>query len=302
MYHSITFFTLNAEQADAREYLDPHPYDDYYEVRNTFDDWHLVSEERPSLQPPEFKSSYVSIPGSNGSLDSSEALTGYPTYERRKGSWEFIVLNDISVPYGPEFENHYPDWTTTYNEIANFLHGRQEMTIVLEDDSLYYYCGRFTLNKWKSDKKWSKITIDYEVYPYKKEKLKVNQPWLWDICKFDHTYKIVSDDDKEFNLVAEPGREYIFVNIGEEPIMPGFAVEMSKEPFFKYLPVTFKRRRGYNMPEDEYSFQMSLNGTESHPDFYPEVMFTKYCSLKFNGSDKNDYKGIVKVIFRRGFL
>lgn len=291
MYHSITFFTLNAEQADKLEYLDPEPYDNYYEVRNTFEDWHLVSEERPSLQPPALKSNYTSIPGSNGSLDSTEALLGYPVYERRKGSWEFIVLNDIALPSNSPLDSPYPDWTTTYNEIANFLHGRQEMTIILEDDPLYYYCGRFTLNKWKSDKNWSKITIDYEVYPYKKERLKVNQKWLWDLCKFDHTYKIVSDDDKEFNLRVTPDSNFCFVNTGNEPVIPEIEATITQGSYF---PCTFERQRGYNQPNDVYRFKIY----ESQR-IYEEVQFTKYCIMNFTGSD---YSGTIKIRFRRGFL
>ena len=66
--------------------------------------------------------------------------------------------------------NGYKPWLETYYDIADYIHG-QKMRAVLEDDPHYYYEGRFSVNSWKSDKDWSKITIDYNVSPYKMRKV-----------------------------------------------------------------------------------------------------------------------------------
>jgi len=136
MYHSITFGS-----------------------KNTWDDWHIVPSSRPVFDPPKVKTKTMDIQGKNGSLDLSEALTGYPVFNNREGSFEFIVLND------------YNKWNELYSAISDYLHGRV-MRAVLEDDPEYYYEGRFSVNKWKSDKNYSTISIDYSVFPYKRKLLK----------------------------------------------------------------------------------------------------------------------------------
>ena len=131
MYHSITFGD-----------------------KNTWDDWHLVPSSRPVFNPPSLKRKILDIPGADGSIDLSESLTGYPVYENREGSLEFIVMNG------------YKEWYQTYSDIMDYLHGRT-MRAILEDDKEYFYEGRFTINEWKSSKDWSRIVIDYSLGPYK---------------------------------------------------------------------------------------------------------------------------------------
>lgn len=131
MYHSITFGT-----------------------KNTWDDWHLVPTSRPVVNPPTLKTKYVNIPGRNGVLDLTEYLTETPTFNNSEGSWEFIVMNDYHI------------WSELYSEIMDYLHG-SSLNAILEDDPLYYYRGRFSVSQWKSDPKYSLITIDYMLEPSK---------------------------------------------------------------------------------------------------------------------------------------
>lgn len=132
MYHSITFGN-----------------------KNTWDNWHLVPTSRPVFNPPKQKTKTLEIQGGNGLIDLSESLTGYPLYENREGSFEFVVMNG------------YKPWQEAYSDISDYIHGRK-MRAVLEDDPYYYYEGRFSINEWKSDKNNSFITIDYNVAPYKR--------------------------------------------------------------------------------------------------------------------------------------
>ena len=132
MYHSVTIGSMN-----------------------TFSDWHLVPDSRPVIALPETKTVTVDIPGSNGILDLSESLTHYPLYNNRSGTLTFHVLND------------YTPWDVLYHRIANYLHGRRR-TLVLEDDPMYYYIGRYAI-EWTSnnDGTWSDVAINYELDPYK---------------------------------------------------------------------------------------------------------------------------------------
>lgn len=167
--------------------------------KNTWDDWHLIPTSRPLFNPPNVKTQYVDIPGSYGTLDLSESLTGYPLFENREGSNEFIV------------HNGYWDWSTAYSTIMNYLHG-QTMRAILEDDKDFYYEGRFAVNEWKSDEHWSIITIDYNVYPFKKEMFSGIEDWLWDPFNFEtgiiRNYKNL-EVDGTLNVVIGARNEFV---------------------------------------------------------------------------------------------
>lgn len=149
MYHSITIGT-----------------------KNTWDDWHLIPASRPLFNPPSVKTNYIEIPGGDGILDLSTALAGRPTYGNRTGSWDFYV------------QNGYIDWAVLYSEIMVYLHG-QNFQAILEDDPAYYYEGRFNVNQWRSDKDYSRIVIDYNVGPYKRDVTGSGDRWLWDPFNFE---------------------------------------------------------------------------------------------------------------------
>lgn len=115
----------------------------------------------------------LDIPGGDGVIDLSQALTGYPVYQNRTGSIEFIVMND------------FKPWHMAYSDIMDYLHG-QTMRAILEDDPEYFYEGRFTVNAWKSEKDWSRLVIDYDVGPYKWKNLSSIDNWLWDPFNFQN--------------------------------------------------------------------------------------------------------------------
>lgn len=140
--------------------------------KNTWDDWHIVPTSRPLVPPPGVHTSYVDIPGGDGALDLTEALTGRPTYQNRSGSWEFIVMNG------------YQQWHVLYSDVMNYLHGKH-FRAILDDDPNYYYEGRFSVVGWQSPKDWSRITIGFNVYPYKISFLRSDEDWLWDPFSFE---------------------------------------------------------------------------------------------------------------------
>ena len=139
--------------------------------KNTWDDWHLVPTSRPTFKMPSVKTNYVEIPGGDGVIDLTTALTGRPVYSNRQGSFEFLVLND------------YGYWANRYSEIANYLAGK-EFRAILDDDPEFYYEGRFSLGEWKSEAQWSKVVINYNVGPYKRSLLAAGEMWVWDTFYF----------------------------------------------------------------------------------------------------------------------
>lgn len=176
MYHSITFGD-----------------------KNTWDDWFLIPSSRPVFNPPKVKTVYIDIPGADWHLDMSESLTGEVVYEGREGSIEFIV------------DNGHRTWSELYSDIMDYLHG-QQMRAILEDDPSYYYEGRFAVNQWKSDPHNSKITIDYNVAPYKFELFSSLEDWLWDPFNFETGVAREYGDltvDNDLILVIEGNRKSV---------------------------------------------------------------------------------------------
>ncbi len=181
MYHSITFGT-----------------------KNTWTDWKLVPTSRPVLDPPAVKKVLVDIPGSDGSIDLTESLTGYVKYENRKGSFEFKVHTK-------------EDWVEVYSSILDYLHG-QRMKIILEDDPGYYYYGRAYVNQWKSSKNYSLIVIEAEVDPYKYELFGSLEDWYWDPFNFE------TGIIREYADITVDGNITITIDGNRRPVIPEFTV------------------------------------------------------------------------------
>ncbi len=125
--------------------------------KNTYSDWHLVPDGRPVINPPSLKIVDVEVPGANGTLDLSQALTGYALYNMREGTVLFHVLNDKPI-----------SWVNLYSAIANFLSGKT-LNVYHEDDPDWYYKGRMYVESWvnNNDGTWSDITLGYTFQPYK---------------------------------------------------------------------------------------------------------------------------------------
>ena len=142
---------------------------------HSWEDWHLIATSRPVIAPAEPEQKMITIPGRQGNLDLSEYLTGGPVYKDRTGSLEFIVANGFG------------EWTRRYQEILDTLHNKR-IKMVLEDDPGWYYVGRLKVESWTSDKDWSKVTIGYDLQPFKYHVRDSLDEVVWDTFKFDEDY------------------------------------------------------------------------------------------------------------------
>lgn len=185
MYHSVTFGSMNS-----------------------FSDWHLVPDGQPVVVLPDPKIVTVEVPGGNGLLDISEALTRYPVYNVREGTISFHVLNN-KEPY-----------SKLYPRISNYLHGKQ-MAMVLEDDPSFYYYGRYKV-EWvnNNDGTWSDVNISYTLDPYKysiQTSLQEDPSLYEDITVSGNTIvKSLSGDRTIGDVPVVP--EFIFSNVSGEGV------------------------------------------------------------------------------------
>ena len=191
---------------------------------NTYNDWFLAPTQRPVIAPAELKEKYLEIPGASLSIDMSEALTGYPTYKNREGSFSFYALNALDdIP-------KVRSWTYRYNQIKEFLHGKQ-LKMYLEDEADYFYYGRFQVEDWETSPSENRsiVKIKYNLEPYKWTWQLTNEKWLWDPFNFETGYIYETGPEKfVLNVNSSSYTEYTFGNDGYEtrvPTVPIFNVE-----------------------------------------------------------------------------
>lgn len=138
---------------------------------HTAADYGLYPVAWPDIQAAEVKTSFVDIPGANGSLDLTEAMTGFPTYKTRKASFAYLIP-DQSL------------WDATNTRIRTDLHGKQAR-IITDEDPGYYYAGRVFVEKFDATKTNPVLTITAILDPYKYDITATNEDWLWDPFSFE---------------------------------------------------------------------------------------------------------------------
>lgn len=160
-------------------------------IKHSYEDFGLIlSSKEIGLPTPKTES--VSVIGRNGDLDLTDALGDDVKFENRKLSFTFSLLNGTR------------DWTATLSNLSNYLHGKK-MRIVMDADKTFYYWGRCTINKFKTDRTLAIITVDCDVEPYKIETNSASEPWLWDVFSFVngviHVNEVKVSGSKKVNLI-----------------------------------------------------------------------------------------------------
>lgn len=150
-----------------------------------------------TLEPPEPKTYTVDIPGGNGVIDLTEALTGDVAYKNRKQEFTFAVI-DVK-----NFEK-------VKTEVSNFLHGRAfDYTMTM--DPGYTYHGRFSVDSYSHEAYANGLLGQFKI------KIDANPYKLKEHC----TYR----------LNATGGKLYRFES-GRRPVHP--TVECTQPTWFNW--------------------------------------------------------------------
>ena len=168
--------------------------------KHTYDDFGLIPKSKIIFNPPSVKKTIVDIPEGNGHLDYTGLLTGNISYNNRVGTIEFVKLTG-------------DDYAAKYSQMLSHFHG-QKMDVVLDDDPLFFYRGRFEVNTWKSKEGASTIAIDYDLEPFKYGFVSTgSMDWLWNDLfnkiiyygTFNVSAADVADGGKVRNLINPSG-------------------------------------------------------------------------------------------------
>lgn len=173
-----------------------------FDNKHSLHDWGLYIVNRQEIQPPSPKTVMVDIPGGNGSLDLTEAISGEVVYKNRKIKVELYVIGGETM------------WANAYSEIMAYVHGKR-MKVIFDDDPGYYYEGRVSVDQWKSGRQHSTITISIDADPFKYELNAYGEDWLWD--PFDFLYGEIYDSSIEVS-----GTTSTEVVVKTMPVIPTF--------------------------------------------------------------------------------
>lgn len=277
MYHSIKFY----RSEDVLGTPSTAFFKDFY-VKDTYDSWGLIPTQRPSVPPPSVKTKYVDIPGADSKLDFTSSLVGYPLLENRSGSWNFMIDREFADANWPD-KTIEKSWQDLYSEIMDWIQGNN-LCAVLEDDQSWYYVGRFWVSALNSEQKYTTITINYDVKPYKRSMFidSSNGDWLWD--DFDFVAGVIPDgivtsievnSPDAFKQIDFPTRNVTeWYNLfGREPVMPVVKVSDSASGLYLHFQNNALHRREYETPDG----LPLTNGTYTYKELSRNVIIGGQC-------------------------
>jgi hypothetical protein len=222
----------------------------------------------------------VEIPGSNGMLDLTNYLTGGPVYGQRQGSFSFRMDTD-----------HEP-WEDLRKKIANAIHGR-EVCMILEDDPVYFYKGRFTVGNWESGQTNSAISLSYQLEPFKyRVSMGGSIPVIWDTFNFNTDYDYYTSLGD--SITVDNSTKSVKIYLSEYAITPIVSLVSSGSVTVSFGGVSKLLQNGYDYNTSYlYNETTAELGTATY-DF--NVKGSQYKTLTIKGT------GSVEVKWRGGSL
>lgn len=119
-----------------------------------------------SISLPEVRTNMIDVPGRDGAIDATDALTGEPTYDTRIISISLFGIKSIS---GKE-------WPVAVSDFCNAFHGKK-VKVYFPEDSAHYYSGRLSVGEIKLDggRQLLPVEIICDPWKYKNEKTTVSR-------------------------------------------------------------------------------------------------------------------------------
>ena len=122
---------------------------------HTAEDWGLIMHEK-IVSPPVPKTNYVSVPGRDGDLDLTEALSGVVNYQDRKALYTFLLTDGT-----------HADRVELISQIIGVLHGQSVQIIDTDDYPDYYMIGRLTVTDVSNSNAYGALKIEAVCQPWR---------------------------------------------------------------------------------------------------------------------------------------
>lgn len=140
---------------------------------HTLNDWDCALGNNNYIGDPEMETTYIDVPGRNGLIDASEAVSGRRIYKKRSLAFELGAIN-------PRLS-----WDSIISTLRNNVHGRV-CRLILDNDIGYFWRGRVYIEGFDRFRELGtfKLTVP-TADPYKYDVNSSAEPWLWDPFNFE---------------------------------------------------------------------------------------------------------------------
>lgn len=217
--------------------------------KHTFYDYGLYVTNTNPVSPPKPRTQSIIIPGRNGNLDITEALSGYTIYENR------IITLKMGGKKKPEL------WSGFMSTFLNEIHGKK-VKLVFDEEQEYYYVGRATVNSdYERTGGIARFTVTIDAEPYKYSVTDSMEPWEWD------TFSFVDGVIMNYSDLNVSGEMECTIVGSEMPVIPEIIAssEMSVEFEGKVYQLSTGKNKIYDIVVEnkEYPIKFTGNGTVS---------------------------------------
>ena len=139
------------------------------------------------LGPAAVDTNTLEIPGMNGAIDLTEAVSGYPFYKNAKHKLTFDFM-----------DGSHDTWVWKASSLKGKIHGRR-FPVVLGRDS-FYYDARISVDTAKLNQAYSQLVVELDASPYKLALRSSVEDWEWDSFNFE------TDVIREYKNITVPAR------------------------------------------------------------------------------------------------
>lgn len=122
--------------------------------KHTFYDWGLYVGNNAAVEPPTVRTNFIEVPGRNGNIDLTEALSGRPVYGNR------VITLQLGGKKPKESQQQF------VSKFVNAYHG-QRVKIEFDRDRDWYYEGRATIGEIEISNTVVRMTMTIDADPYK---------------------------------------------------------------------------------------------------------------------------------------
>lgn len=222
-------------------------------IINTLSDWKCAIGNNDYIGEPDVETYYIDVPGADGFLDGSEAISGRTVYKSR----------EIDVLLGGKKPRE--DWDSFISKIRSQIHGKN-VRITFSNDPAYFWTGRAYITEFDRTREIGQFHLKIpQADPYRYFLADSTEEWLWDTLDFE-------------NGVIENGSEITISGTGSYTIAAG---DIAVVPI---LNVKSIGTGGLKVTGCGETYTLTL-GRNRFPDF---VVYEKDVTLKFSGSGTLD--------------
>lgn len=173
---------------------------------HTLNDWGFALGNNNYIGDPELETTYIQVPGRDGLIDASEAISGRRVYKKRQLAFELGGVRNAR------------NWDTIISGFRNNIHGRV-CRLIIDNDPNYYWRGRVFIQDFDRFRDLGTFTLAVpNADPYKYDTESSTDPWLWDPFNFE------TDMITYIGAITVSGSETVTIPHGHMATCPRFVV------------------------------------------------------------------------------